>query len=448
MSEVIVRGGVIVTVDPDSNIVSGDVAAIDGELVQVGGEYTPRTRDYEILDAEGCAVMPGLVQSHTHLCQTLARGAGDDLALLDWLRKVVWPYEASLEAEDLAAAARLACAELLLGGTTAILDMGTVRHTDQVFASCQAAGIRATIGKVMMDETTGDIPAPMRESTQASLDESIRLCEAWHGRANGRLRYAFTPRFVLSCTEELLRDTAAEARRRGCRLHTHSSENQSELEEVVRRTGRRNLSYLHDVGFTGADVGLAHCIWLDDDETRILRDTGTHVLHCPSSNLKLGSGIAPIPELAAAGVSVSIGADGAPCNNNLDAFLEMRLSALIHKPRAGTRAMPAPLVLKMATLGGARALGLEDSIGSLEVGKRADLIAVSMQGAHVAPSEDPYSAIVYAARSADVRHVVVDGAVAVRDRELLTIDRDAVIEEARQRTPHIMRRAKTLVASA
>jgi len=447
MSEVIVRGGVIVTVDPDSNVVGGDVASVDGELVQVGGEYTPRTRDYEILDATGCVVMPGLVQSHTHLCQTLARGAGDDLELLDWLRKVVWPYEASLEADDLAASARLACAELLLGGTTAVLDMGTVHHTDQVFASCQAAGIRATVGKVMMDEATADIPAPMRESTKASLDESIRLCEAWHGRANGRLRYAFTPRFVLSCTETLLRDTAAEARRRGSRLHTHSSENQSELDEVVKRTGRRNLAYLHDVGFTGADVGLAHCIWLDDDEVRILRDTGTHVLHCPSSNLKLGSGIAPIPELAGAGVSVSIGADGAPCNNNLDAFLEMRLAALIHKPRAGTRAMPAPLVVKMATLGGARALGLDASIGSLEVGKRADVIAVSMAGAHVAPTEDPYSAIVYAARSTDVRHVVIDGAVTVRDRELLTLDLDTVIDDARRRAPQVLRRAKALASA-
>ena len=442
MCEVIVRGVTIVTVDAESHISSGDVAAIDGELVQVGGDYTPRTRDYEILDASGCVVMPGLVQSHTHLCQTLARGAGDDLELLDWLRNVVWPYEASLDAEDVGAAAKLACAELLLGGTTAVLDMGTVHHTEQIFRACQDAGLRATIGKVMMDESSSDIPAPLRENTKSSLDQSIRLCEDWHGRANDRLRYAFTPRFVLSCTETLLRDSAAEARRRGSRLHTHSSENQSELDEVVRRTGKRNLSYLHDIGFTGADVGLAHCIWLDDEEARILRETGTHVLHCPSSNLKLGSGIAHIPELAATGVSVSLGADGAPCNNNLDGFLEMRLCALLHKPRAGTTAMPASQVVRLATMGGANALGLGDRIGSLEVGKRADIIAVAVDGPHVVPTENPYSALVYAARGSDVRHVLVDGSVTVRDRQLMTIDKDQALDDARRRAPAILRRAK------
>jgi len=430
MSEVIFRGGTIITVDGESRVTTGDVASIDGEIVQVGGDYTPSTRDYEILDASGCIVMPGLVQSHTHLCQTLARGLADDLELLDWLRNAVWPYEAALSAEDAKLSAELACTELLLGGTTAILDMGTVHHTDSIFSACKESGIRATVGKVMMDETTEDIPKPLRERTQESLDESIRLCEEWHGRADGRLRYAFAPRFALSCTEGLLRDTAAEARRRGARLHTHSSENPSELEEVIRRTGKRNLRYLHDVGFSGDDVGIAHCVWLDEDESALLRETGTHVLHCPSSNLKLGSGIAPVPELVDRGVSVSIGADGAPCNNNLDAFLEMRLAALIHKPRAGASAMPAPLVVKLATLGGATALGLQDSIGSLEVGKRADVIAVHVGGPHVIPTRNPYSAIVYAAKSSDVRHVAIDGQVVVRDQSLLTLDKERIIEKA------------------
>ncbi len=430
MSEVILRGGTILTIDGDSHVTSGDVAAVDGELVHVGGDYTPRTSDYEILDATGCVVMPGLVQSHTHLCQTLARGAADDLELLDWLRKVIWPYEAGLTREQAGIAAQLACVELLRGGTTSILDMGTVHHTDAIFAACQAAGLRATIGKVMMDESTDDIPEPLRENTKESLDESIRLCEEWHGRADGRLRYAFAPRFAISCTEGLLRDTAIEARRRGARLHTHSSENPSELDEVIRRTGRRNLQYLHDVGFTGPDVGLAHCVWLDDDEKRLLRETGTHVLHCPSSNLKLGSGIAQVPELLAAGVAVSLGADGAPCNNNLDAFLEMRLCALIHKPRAGASAMPAGQVVRMATMGGAAALGLADSIGSLEVGKRADVITVDARRPHVVPTKNPYSAIVYASRSTDVRHVVIDGRIVVRDENLLTLDSDKVVDDA------------------
>jgi cytosine/adenosine deaminase-related metal-dependent hydrolase len=438
--EIIARGGTIVTVDADSRVTGGDVAAVDGELVCVGGEWTPGERDYEILDAEGCVVMPGLIQSHVHMCQTLARGRADDLELLDWLRQVVWPYEGALEEADVAASARLACLELLRGGTTAVLDMGTVHHTDAVFAAAQVSGLRATIGKAMMDEEDPAIPVGLRESTADSLAESERLCAEWHGRAGGRLRYAFAPRFALSCTDRLLREVGERARGRGARIHTHASENRAEIAEVERRRGLPNIEYLAEVGLTGADVGLAHCVWLGEREAEILASSGTHLLHCPSSNLKLASGIAPVPELLEAGVAVSLGADGAPCNNNLDAFLEMRLAALIHKPRAGPRAMRAAQVVRMATLGGARALGIEDQVGSLEVGKRADLIVVDTRGAHVTPVEDPHSAIVYACRASDVRHVVVDGRVVVRDGKLLTLDPAEVIEVARERAARVFSR--------
>jgi 5-methylthioadenosine/S-adenosylhomocysteine deaminase len=429
VAEVILRGGTILTVDPGSRVLSGDVAARDGLLVQIGGHYAPATTDYDVIDATGCVVMPGLVQSHVHMCQTLARGRADDLELLDWLGGIVWPYEAALERADVLAAAHLACLELLCGGTTAILDMGTVRHGEALFEAALDSGLRATIGKTMMDDP-GVLPG-LRESTRASIDESLALHRAWHGRAGDRLRYAFAPRFVLSCTDELLREVGDHARRLGIRLHTHSSENRKEIAEVRRLRGADNVVHLHALGVSGANVCLAHCVWLSDLERGLLAETGTHLLHCPSSNLKLGSGIAEIPELLARGVSVSLGADGAPCNNNLDGFLEMRLAALIHKPRCGPRALAASTVVRMATLGGARALGREDEIGSLEVGKRADVIAVEIDGAHVVPTEDPYSAVVYACRSTDVRHVVVDGRAVVRDRALLTLDRGQVVADAR-----------------
>lgn len=438
MGEVILRGGTILTIDPDSRVTDGDVACRDGVLVQVGGTYTPETNDYEILDATDCAVMPGLVQSHVHMCQTLARGRADNLELLDWLSRVVWPYEAALSREDTAASARLACVELLTGGTTAILDMGTVRHTDALFEAARDTGLRATIGKAMMDDAA--CPAGLRETTAESLAESARLLRDWHGRDGGRLRYAYAPRFVLSCTDDLLRETGRVARAAGVRVHTHASENRREVAEVVKRRGADNIVHLHRLGLSGRDVCLAHCVWLSDEERGILRETGTHLLHCPSSNLKLGSGIAPVPELLGEGVSVSLGADGAPCNNNLDGFLEMRLAALVHKPRLGPRAMPASEVVRMATLGGATALGLETQIGSLEVGKRADVIAVDLGGAHVVPTADPYSAIVYACRSTDVASVVVDGRVVVRDRVLLTADRAAVVSDARDRAARLFAR--------
>jgi 5-methylthioadenosine/S-adenosylhomocysteine deaminase len=428
MGEVILRGGTILTVDAGSRVVAGDVASRDGVLVQVGGDYTPEGGDYEVIDASGCVVMPGLVQSHIHMCQTLARGRADDLELLDWLRAVVWPYEAALERADVAAAAQLACLELLSGGTTAILDMGTVRHTEALFEAAQLAGLRATIGKAMMDDPS--VPAGLHETTRASVDESLALHRAFHDRAGGRLRHAFAPRFVLSCTDELLREVAHHARALGVPVHTHSSENRKEIEEVRKRRGADNVVHLHRLGLSGPDVCLAHCVHLSDAERTLLADTGTQLLHCPSSNLKLGSGIAEVPELIERGVAVSLGADGAPCNNNLDGFLEMRLAALLHKPRRGPRAMPASEVVRLATMGGARALGLADRIGSLEPGKRADVIAVEVTGAHVVPVEDPYSAVVYACRSTDVRHVVVDGRPVVRDRELLTLDRGAVLAAA------------------
>ncbi|MBA2541998.1 MAG: amidohydrolase family protein, partial [Deltaproteobacteria bacterium] len=329
MSELVLRGGTILTIDPQHRVLTGDVACRDGAIVQLGGSYTPDTADYQIVDCTGCLVMPGLVQAHVHTCQTLARGRADDLELMDWLRGVIWPYEAKLDAEAITAATELACAELLLGGTTAILDMGTVHHTEEVFAAAERSGIRATIGKAMMDAPDPQIPAGLRESTKASLDESAKLIKRWHGAAGDRLRYAYAPRFVLSCTDELLREVGARSKAQGgdVRIHTHASENQGEIALVRERFGKDNIEVFAELGLLGDHCCIAHCIHLSAAERALLASTGTHVCHCPSSNLKLASGVCPVPELIAAGVSVAIGADGAPCNNNLDGFLELRLAA-------------------------------------------------------------------------------------------------------------------------
>jgi 5-methylthioadenosine/S-adenosylhomocysteine deaminase len=431
MSELILRGGTILTIDPQHRVVAGDVASIDGVLVHVGGDYTPQTGDYQIVDCAGCIVMPGLVQAHVHTCQTLARGRADDMELLDWLRNVIWPYEGKLDEAAASAAGELACAELLLGGTTAILDMGTVHHTDQIFAAAERSGIRATIGKAMMDADDPQIPKGLRESTQGSLDESAKLIKRWHGAAEGRLRYAYAPRFVLSCTDELLREVGVQAKDRGVRIHTHASENQGEIALVRQRFGKDNIVVLDELGLLGDHTCIAHCVHLTDVEKRLLAARGAHVCHCPSSNLKLASGICPVPELIAAGVAVAIGADGAPCNNNLDGFLELRLAALLHKHRFGPRALPAPEVVRLATLGGAAALGLADQIGSLELGKRADVIAIDVSALHMVPTSSPWSAIAYAAKACDVRHVAVDGKLVVLDRGLRTLEIDKVRDRAR-----------------
>jgi 5-methylthioadenosine/S-adenosylhomocysteine deaminase len=273
-----------------------------------------------------------------------------------------------------------------------------------------------------MDAPDPHIPAGLRETTRASLDESARLLERWHGAADGRLRYAYAPRFVLSCTDELLREVGAEARRRGVGVHTHASENAGEVALVRARFGKDNIAVLDELGLLGPHACIAHCIHVSERERALLAERGAHVCTCPSSNLKLASGVCPLPELIAAGVAVAIGADGAPCNNNLDGLAELRLAALLHKPRVGPRALPAPEIVRIATMGGAAALGLAAAIGSLELGKRGDVIAIDVTALHSIPTASPWSQIVYAARACDVRHVAVDGALRVRDRELLGID--------------------------
>jgi cytosine/adenosine deaminase-related metal-dependent hydrolase len=432
----VVEGGTVITMDARRRVGRGDVL-IDGNTiaaVRLEGDppFDIGASTFLTVDARGCAVLPGLVQAHVHVCQTLCRGSADDLPLLEWLKERVWPYEASLDEKSMRACARLAAAELLLGGTTAILDMGTVHETDALFDALGRTGLRVVGGKAMMDHGDG-VPARLRETTRASLDESDRLRRDWEGKFDGRIGYAYAPRFVLSCTEELLREVAARVAA-GARVHTHASEQLPEVELVRRERGDENIRYFDRLGLGGPQVTLAHCVHPTVEERAILAARGTHVTHCPSSNLKLGSGIAPIPEMLAEGISIALGADGAPCNNNLDGMLELRLAALLHKHRVGPAKMTAMQALELATLGGARALGLGDRIGALEVGKRADLIVVDLETPHVAPSPDPVSAVVYGARASDVRHVFVDGRHLVAGgllTEATGLERAAVVAEAR-----------------
>ena len=417
------RGGKIVTMDASRRIVSADVLVENGRIKKIG-VVRPSGRP-TIIDCTGLIILPGLIQAHIHLCQTLFRGLADDLSLEEWLAKRIWPLEAAHTNDSVYASAMLGAAELLLGGTTAILDMETVRHTGAAFEALEEIGIRATAGKCMMDSPAN--PPALRESTDTSLAESADLCSRWHGAASGRLRYCFAPRYAPSCTGPLLRAVSDLAEHSGATIHTHAAETLRELDTVKRETGHDEIAYLDSVGISGPRAALAHCVWVDKDGIARLARQGTNVVHCPSSNLKLGSGIAPIPEMVAAGCRVSVGADGAPCNNRLDAFAEVRLAALIQKPRLGPDALPAAQALELATLGGARALGLEAEIGSIEAGKCADMIVLDLDGPHAQPEEaDIVSRIVYSARAADVRHVIVDGTIVVRDGLLKTADLEAI----------------------
>ena len=415
--------------DPTRRVLDGDVVVEDGRITGVG-RSDGRTDDLStVVDCRGLVVIPGLIQSHIHLCQTLFRGLGDDLPLEDWLAKRIWPLEASHTADSVYWSAMLGAAELLLGGTTAILDMETVHHTGAAFEALETIGLRATAGKCLMDAESA--PAALREPTDRALQEAADLCAKWHGAAGGRLRWCYAPRFAPSSTGPLLRAVSDLAEKYGTQIHTHAAETPLELELVKRATGHDELAYLDSVGISGARATLAHCVWVDHDGIRRLASQRTNVAHCPSSNLKLGSGVAPIPEMLAAGCHVGLGADGAPCNNRLDALAEMRLAALIQKPRCGPEALPAARVFEMATLGGAAALGLGAEIGSIEPGKRADLTVLDLSAPHAQPDQgDIYSRLVYSACAADVKHVIVDGKMVVQDRVLKTASFEEISKEA------------------
>ncbi|MBX7100281.1 MAG: 5'-deoxyadenosine deaminase [Myxococcaceae bacterium] len=410
----------------------------DGRIVEVKSGKPPRPKGLrQQLDARGQVVIPGLIHAHLHACQTLFRNRADGLELLDWLRERIWPFEAAHDAASLRASAELTFLELLKGGCTALLDMGTVRHYGQVFEAARDCGIRLVGGKAMMDAGQG-VPAGLRETTEASLAESVALIERWHGQEDGRLRYALAPRFVLSCTEGLLTEVAALSKSRGVRIHTHASENPTECDVVREKVGMDNVAYFGSLGLLGPQTTLAHCVWLTAQEQKLVKDTGTHICHCPGSNLKLASGYAKLPELLEAGLSVALGADGAPCNNNLDLFQEMRLAALMHLPRKGPTAIRAAQIFELATLGGARALGLEAEVGSLEPGKRADFALVDLSGPHVTPSgDDVVSQLVYSAQSRDVTDVVVDGRLLVKNRVALTLDEPRILADARRHAERI-----------
>ena len=438
MSSILIKQGTIVTMDERDSIVRGDLLIEGDRIASIGSNG--QTGD-TVVDASECVVIPGFVQTHIHLCQTLFRGSADDLALIDWLKKRVWPMEAAHTAGSVAASARLGIAELIKGGTTCALTMETVNHTGEVFRVVEESGFRATVGKCMMDK--GDeVPSALQEITSDSIEQSIALLEEWHGKANGRIRYCFAPRFAVSCTRELLEQVGRLARERGVMIHTHASENRTECEMVESETGLRNVAYLNQVGLTGSHVALAHCVHLSKDEIETLLQTKTNVVHCPSSNLKLGSGIAPVAELLERGVSVSLGADGAACNNRLDMFTEMRTAALLQKALHGPEVLPARRALRMATIDGAIAMGLDADIGSIEVGKKADLAVIRLGGIHTSPAaRDVVSSIVYSAEASDVRSVVVDGRILMNERRLLTLDESEVINRAEVETARLLGRA-------
>ncbi|WP_435335628.1 5'-deoxyadenosine deaminase [Haloarchaeobius sp. TZWWS8] len=421
-----------VVVDSETVIDDGALVVADDRIEAVGerdaivaehGHTEDERREYDV-------IAPGLVGAHVHSVQSLGRGIADDTELLDWLFDHVLPMEASLTAEEMEVAATLGYLECIESGTTTVVDHLSVAHADRAFDAAGEVGIRGLLGKVMMDK---DSPEGLQEDTDEALAESERLVQEYHGSFDDRIRYAVTPRFAVTCSEECLRGARELADSYdGVRIHTHASENRGEIETVEAETGKRNIHWLHEVGLTGEDVVLAHCVWTDETERELLAETGTHVTHCPSSNMKLASGVAPVLDYLDRGVNVALGNDGPPCNNTLDAFTEMRQASLLQKvEHLDSTAMPAQHIFEMATRNGAKAAGFE-LVGELREGWKADVVGLTTDVTRATPVHDVFSHLVFAAHGDDVVFTMVDGHVLYEDGEHRGTDAAAVRSRARE----------------
>ncbi len=428
MTTLRIAGGQVLR--PDMTVERADVLVDQdaGSILDVGDVSDAD----ETLDAEDSLVIPGLVNAHCHAAMTLLRGYADDEPLETWLREAVWPVEAELTPEDVRAGTDLGLLEMIKSGTTGFADM--YFEVDQVAEAVEDAGLRARIGHGVV--TIGRDEDAAREDFQTSLD----IAEEFDGAADGRISTAVMPHSLTTVGEEYLDEYVPRARELGVPLHYHANETSGEVEPIVEERGERPLEYARDKGMTESGDFIAHGVHLDATEIDLLAETGTGVIHCPASNMKLASGMAPVQVMLDAGVTVGLGTDGAASNNDLDMFGEMRDAAMLGKLAANdASAVPAEEVVKMATTGSAAALGFDS--GRIEVGANADFAVIDLSAPHLTPHHDLVSHLSYAVRGSDVRHTICDGRVLMEDSEVLTIDEEAVRETAEERAHELVARA-------
>ncbi|TCP67093.1 amidohydrolase [Baia soyae] len=417
---------IIDMVDGAKAIQNGNLAVVDGVITYVGSALTEEEQDQydEIVSCKGKAILPGFVNTHGHSAMTLLRGYADDLPLQQWLENEIWPIEAKMNAEHVSAGAHLAALEMIQGGTTTFLDM--YYNMDAVANVVEQTGLRARLTRSCF--SFGD--DALRKSY---LEEATSFAEKWNGSANGRISTMMAPHSPYTCDPDFIRQSIEKAVELNIPIHTHMSETKTEVELSVREYGARPVEHLDKLGFFDIPSLVAHAVHLTEEEIALLAKKNVKIAHNPGSNLKLGSGIAPITQMIAHGMRPSLATDGAASNNNLDMLEEIQLAALIHKGQhQDPLAVPAKTALAMGTIYGAEALFLDKEIGSLEVGKQADFITLDLTQAHMQPRTDVISHIVYSATRTDIQDVYVQGRVLMKNREMRTIDAEKIIFEANQ----------------
>lgn len=440
----LVRGGTVVTMDPQRRVIPADLWLVDGRIAAIGELPPEASAAQTVIDATGHHVLPGFVQAHVHLGQALFRGLAEGRELLDWLRERIWPLEAAHDEGSAYWSGMLGAADALLSGTTTIQEIGLVTHMDAIFQAISDSGLRAIAGKCLMDVGLG-VPAGLLEDPAQALKDSEALHGRWHGAARGRIRNSLCPRFILSCSESLWRGVAELAGQLQVPVHTHLLEHPREEDEVVEVLGVGQMEFLDRCGILDTDLRIAHGVQFEARHREILAGRSLRIAHCPSANLKLGSGIADLVFLRETpGVVVGIGTDGAPCNNDMDILEEVRLAALLQQYKQGPGRFTAEQALELATIEGARALGMQDEIGSIEVGKAADLVLLDLErpasfGPH---GVEVYDRIVYGAGREAVRKVIVDGALVVEQGNLPHMDLKQLQSEAARALGDLLTRAR------
>jgi 5-methylthioadenosine/S-adenosylhomocysteine deaminase len=425
---ILIENAVIVT----DKIKKGSLLIENDKIVEINDKIDANNAD-EVINAEKKVLIPGLVNTHTHLSMSLMRGLADDLPLDTWLNDHIWPVEANLNGEHCYAGALLACAEMIKSGTTCFNDM--YFFMDSVAKAADEAGIRGMLSHGMID--FGD-----EDKRKAEFKETQRIIEKCHDTADGRIKVSFGPHSPYTCSEELLEGVRKEADKYGLKIHIHASETQKEVEDVLEAHRKRPFEYLDEIGLLGEDVLAAHAVWLSDNEMGIIKERGVKLSHNPSSNMKLASGISPVSKLLEKGICVSLGTDGAASNNSLDIFEEMKTAALLQKVHTlDPTVLNAHEVFEMATINGADALGLENEIGTIEVGKKADIALVDMKTPGLTPFRNPVSHLVYSANGADVDTVICNGELLMKNRELQTIDEASVISLAEEASQDLLSRS-------
>ena len=423
----LIYGDTILTMVPGREIINNGVIAIKDDLIVFIDKEDSLEKSFnaeETITANKSLIMPGLINSHTHAAMTCFRGIADDLPLMEWLNEYIFPVESKADGELVYYGSLLACAEMILSGTTTFCDM--YLFEDKVAEAAKLTGIRAVVGEVLFD-----FPSPNVKSHKEGLEYTEWLINKWI--RDPLITPAVEPHAVYTCSPEFLMDTKRLSDKYGVPLIIHLSESESEVKEVKKKYGKSPVCLLDSIGFLGKNLIADHCVCLTEDEMDILKEHGVKVAHNPESNMKLASGVAPIPELMSRGIAVGLGTDGCASNNNLDMFQEMDTAAKIHKVyRRDPTVMNAKEVVEMATIGSARVLGLNDKVGTLEVGKKADLIIIDMDKPHLTPLYNIYSHLVYAVNGADVTTAIINGKLVMKDRRLLTIDEHEVMERVRQ----------------